>query len=179
MSPVTFIYGPMKSGKTARLIGDFYALSEDHPVLVIRPALDTRSPGNKVKSRNGRELPCFVFDSADVLAEKIRESKPAYILVDEAQFLPEETIMRLVRMSISGLRIRFYGLMTDYRGTTFAASELITRYAQQLDPVFADCTCGAPAQFTRFVGESNGRTIIVGHDEQYFPVCTECFLEAH
>ncbi len=178
MSPVTFIYGPMKSGKTARLIGDYYALSEDHTVLVVRPAIDTRSPDDKVQSRNGRELPCFVFDSTESLARIIDTEKPEHLLVDEAQFLPEETINTLVRMSLKGLNIRFYGLMTDYRGSTFAASETITRFAQKLDPVFADCTCGNPAQFTRFTGQTNGRTIIVGHDEHYFPVCTECFLES-
>ncbi|CAM3649738.1 hypothetical protein PAHA111176_13020 [Parendozoicomonas haliclonae] len=169
----------MKSGKTARLIGDFYAISEDHSVLVVRPALDTRSPDDKVKSRNGRELPCVVFDSREALARQLEEYKPEYILVDESQFLPEETILFLVKQSLSGLRVRFYGLMTDYRGNTFAASEYITRFAGQLDPIFADCKCGQPAQFTRFTGESNGQTIIVGHDEHYFPVCTECFLEAH
>ncbi|WP_281648617.1 hypothetical protein [Parendozoicomonas sp. Alg238-R29] len=178
MSPVTFIYGPMKSGKTARLIGDFYALSEDHPVVVVRSAIDTRSPDDKVKSRNGQELPCFVFDSADGMAVYVNEKKPEYVLVDEAHFLSEETIMRLVRLSLTGVSVRFYGLMTDYRGAIFSASQIITRYAQQLDQIFARCTCGNPAQFTRFTGESNGRTIIVGHDEHYFPVCTECFLEA-
>ncbi len=177
MSPVTFVYGPMKSGKTARLIGDFYALSEDHTVLVIRPALDTRSPDNKVKSRNGRELPCFTFDSTEQMLVKVNADKPLYLLVDESQFLPKETINQLIKLSITGVRVRFYGLMTDYRGDTFEASEIITRFAQQMEPIFADCSCGQPAQFTRFVGESNGRTIIVGHDEQYFPVCTACFLE--
>ena len=178
MSPIIFIYGPMKSGKTARLIGDFYAMSEDHTVMVVRPALDTRSPNDKVKSRNGRELPCRVFASTESLSQQLAEAKPDYLLVDEAQFLSEDTLLFLVKQSLSGLHIRFYGLMTDYRGATFAASEVITRFATQMDPIFADCTCGKPAQFTRFTGESNGRTIIVGHDEHYFPVCTACFLES-
>ncbi len=179
MSPIAFIYGPMKSGKTARLIGDFYAFSENHRAMVVRPALDTRSPDDKVKSRNGSELPCAVFDSTEALAQQLDINQSEYLLVDEAQFLSEDAIMFLVRRSLSGLRVRFYGLMTDYRGATFAASAIITRFAGQLDPVFADCHCGQPAQFTRFTGESNGRTIIVGHDEHYFPVCTKCFLEAH
>ncbi len=178
MVPITFIYGPMKSGKTARLIGDYYALSEDHSVMVVRPSLDTRSPDDKVKSRNGRELPCRVFASTEMLEGYITEAKPSYVLVDEAQFLSEETLMFLVRQSLAGLRVRFYGLMTDYRGATFAASEIITRFATQLDPISTACACGQPAQFTRFTGESNGRTIIVGHDEHYFPVCTACFLES-
>ncbi len=179
MTPISFIYGPMKSGKTARLIGDFYALSEHYKVTVVRPSIDTRSPDGYVKSRNGSELQCKVFASTDQLLSIMSESGTEVLLVDEAQFLPAETVKQLIRLSLNtALQVRFYGLMTDYLGNIFEASETITKFSQKLEPLFANCHCGKPAQFTQFTGESNGRTIIVGHDEEYFPVCTHCFLEA-
>ena len=178
MTPVTFIYGPMKSGKTARLIGDYYALSDNHNVTVVRPALDTRSPDGRVKSRNGSELDCFVFRTSAELITHIKESQANVLLIDEAQFLASQIVLELVKLTLkSDCQVRFYGLMTDYKGNTFDAAETITRFAQKLEPLFADCKCGKPAQFTRFNGESQGRTIIVGHDQNYFPVCTGCFLQ--
>ncbi|MGY0219939.1 hypothetical protein ACWJJH_21535 [Endozoicomonadaceae bacterium StTr2] len=178
MTAVTFIYGPMKSGKTARLIGDYYALSDNHTVAVVRPALDTRSPDGRVKSRNGSELNCYVFRNNAELMAHIDKSQCDVLLIDEAQFLASQTVLDLVRLSLdTGCQIRFYGLMTDYKGNTFSAAETITRFAQKLEPLFADCECGEPAQFTKFTGDTQGRTIIVGHDQSYFPVCTRCFLE--
>ena len=95
MAQLYFKYGAMGSSKTANaLMARFNYEERGQQTLLVKPRLDQRDGDHMVVSRIGLTYPCIYFDEMQKLS--IMElQQNACIIVDEAQFLTKEEVMRL------------------------------------------------------------------------------------
>jgi len=193
-SKLYFRFGTMSSSKSLRLLVTAHDFDEKGiPVLVLKPSIDTRDGGNKVKSRVGLERDAVevtpdtdIYKAVDVYNRvKLTNSEEPirWILVDEAQFLTEQQIDQLAaivdRMDIN---VKCYGLRTDFRTKLFPASKRLFELADDILEIKSLCECGRKnAVNARFDADGNivtdGDQIEVGGDDRYKAICRKCFTD--
>ena len=84
MGNINVFYGPMKSGKTQKILAEFnYYNNIGNNVKLFKPSIDTRFSNNKVVSRNGESANAININSIDDLNNYDAD---VYI-IDEFQFL--------------------------------------------------------------------------------------------
>ena len=128
MAKLTFFYGEMGSGKTARLIKDAKeAIAEGKKIIVMKPSVDTKN-GRNLLSREGESYPVdFLVGRGDDLYDLLGSALLVEVIfVDEAQFLAKEQIDQLLRfatffdvpVNAYGLRLNFYLEDENFAGAT-------------------------------------------------------------
>ena len=172
---IFFTYGPMKAGKTRELV-DMYNRNGGVDVLVIKPAIDTRTKPCRVQSRDGDAVPCIDVQDAAHLKKILSVFSEKTLLVDEAQFFSPEMIKMMVK-DPSIENIFFYGLLTDYRGDCFKGSLEVLKYATYVTVLEAECDICKSLNATMNLNPSSHKSddrIVIG-DEEYLTVCHDCF----
>ena len=159
--------------------------------MVLKPSIDTRDGGDKVKSRVGLER-----DAVSVLPETdiykaVNEynhyrmgngDQPVkWILVDECQFLTTDQIDELSTIVDElNINVKCYGLRTDFKSKLFPASQRLFELADDIIEVKSLCKCGNKASINaKFDFEGNivkeGGQIEVGGDDRYEAICRKCY----
>ncbi len=179
MAKLYFRYGAMGSSKTANAIMVQYNYTErDQRVLMLKPRLDNRDGETLVRSRCGLEAQCrFVEELGDI---DVR----AYdcVIVDEAQFLTKEQVLRLVRV-VDELNVPViaYGLRADFQGNLFEGSKWLMAWADTIEEVKTICWCGRKATFNARVQDGRvvkeGDQILLGGSSQYVSLCRRHWAE--
>ena len=155
MAQLYFKYGAMGSSKTANaLMARFNYEERGQQTLLVKPQLDTRDGDHMVHSRIGLEFPCVYFHEMREMSED-ELKKNACIIVDEAQFLTREEVIR---------------------GELFPGSYELLVMADKLEEVKTICWCGKKAAFNaRF--DANGKVlkegeqVVLGANDQYIGLC--------
>lgn len=151
--------GPMKAGKSFKLIKDWLNNTDDS--VCIKPIIASRD-GAWIKSRACNvQIPCIMigpgighsFSGVDTL------------FVDEAHFFSLKELRYLSRMAPN---VHFYGLDRWADGESTTVGELVTDNAEVLT---ATCKCGAEANFTKHVYGDDPITAV------YAAVCRKCWLK--
>lgn len=184
MAKLYFRYGCVSSGKSLELINiaSSYKAQGKH-VVVLKPAIDTRFGVQKIRSRTG--LGCevdFQIESADDVLEAAK-SRPAIILVDEAQFLDSLVIEQLRLITIhNSIPIICFGLRTDFRGRLFAGSQRLLELSDRIEEVKSICFyCQSKASFNlrlrNGLPDFSGPVIQLGANESYQAVCASHYFE--
>ncbi|KQQ03910.1 MULTISPECIES: thymidine kinase [unclassified Rathayibacter] len=194
MAKLYFRYGAMNSGKSTSLLQAAFNYEErGHRVLLAKPAVDTKGD-ELIVSRLGvtrpvdilfhpGEDPVAVFTSARarVLAESARDVSA--LLVDEAQFLPEDHVDDLLRIAIlENVPVLAYGIRTDFRTAAFPGSRRLLEIAHSLEELKTICRCGRKAIFNgrvvdgRFVFDGD-QVAIDGAEVTYEALCGSCYLQ--
>ena len=100
-----FRYGTMGSAKTALLLTTAYNFEERGVAyMCLKPAVDTREEKNVIRSRIGIERECgWIYRETDLYAliagiVESSQTPPAWILIDEAQFLSAAQVDQLARI---------------------------------------------------------------------------------
>lgn len=181
---ITFIWGTMGAGKSARALEAINRIEQDGSrVACLKPALDTRDAG-MIKSRNGVWRPAKVFENVEELDAMLKESACAdVVVIDEFQFMTREQVKALAAFEAdNGTYIRLYGLRTDFLDRLFpAVSELIAD-AKELRIEEIVCQCRAcrrnKSEHNVRVSpdgriQSAGETVSPG-SENYLALCSEC-----
>ena len=128
MAQLTFFYGEMGCGKTAKLIEAVEDLAlKNKRTIVIKPIVDTKN-GHNLISRNGKTCAVdYLVNKSDNLIKKLSPRLPVEcIFVDEAQFLQKKQIDQLLEIATSydvpvnayGLRLNFYLDEENFSGAT-------------------------------------------------------------
>lgn len=181
---LTFYYGTMNSSKTANALMLKYSLEQKHiNVLLLKPAIDTRSGENIVKSRIGLMSEAITFNKEDNLIEKLKYYEFDAIILDECQFATENQIEELKQIAINkNINIYCYGLKTDFTSHLFSGSKRLLELADKLVELETYCDCGNLATINaRFVDGKivkSGEQIVIGGEELYKPMCYSCWLNA-
>ena len=187
MPPVAklyFRYGAMNSGKSTALIQVAHNYEErGQRVLIVKPAVDTKSPA--VLSRIGVDRDVDLVAGPDVaVRERIldgRDPRIDCVLVDEAQFLAPEQVDDLFRLAVQdGVPVIAYGLRSDFRTRGFPGSIRLMELAHSIEELKTICRCGRKAilnartvdgRFTR-----SGDQVAIDGDVGYESMCGGCYL---
>ncbi len=182
MAKLYFNYSSMNAGKSTVLLQASYNYEErGMNTLLMIAAFDDRAGRGRIASRIGLAAEADIFSSGDDLLEHVREKhakSPIHaVFVDEAQFLTEEQVWQLARIS-DELRIPVmcFGLRTDFQGKLFPGSAALLAIADNLKEIKTICWCGRKATMVaRLDGEGRiveeGDQVVIGGNERYVPLC--------
>lgn len=191
MSKLYFKYGPMESGKSAKLLMEAHGfMNRGIETICMKPYLDDRYGKDIIKSRIGLQLPCFVIYRHEDLYKTISDfihdlddTKVKWVLIDEAQFLTKEQVLQL-RFAVDRLNVNVicYGIRTDFQTNVFEGSKRLFELADDIEEMKISCSCGRKAIFNaRFneIGQLvvNGEQVLIGGEDIYTPMCSKCYYE--
>ena len=179
--------GPMKSGKSAALIGRLAQYQYANlAIQVFFPSTDLRGPGDAITSRLGISLEARrAADAADLLAAVSDDCD--VVAIDEVQLFPDPSaIAAAVRELIErGVVVLAAGLDLDYAGRTFGAVAELCALADRVEKLTAVCAkCGSAfaTRTQRLVGgepaRAGGPTVLIegaSADVTYEARCHWCY----
>ena len=181
MAKLYFRYAAMNAGKSTNLLQVAHNYEERGQEVVIYTAgLDDRAGHGIVASRLGVKRPARTF-TAETSFEEAFVSRPACILVDEAQFLTPAQVRQLHQLAHGGrVPVICYGLRTDFQGVGFPGAVELLALADTLEEMKTICRCGKKASMTiRLNAEGKrlyeGEQVHVGGNESYEAVCPTRF----
>ena len=182
MAKLYFHYATMNAGKSTMLLQASYNYRERgmHTLLFVAGHYRTEEDLGYISSRVGLESDAEMFREGDDLFERIREhheSKTTHcIFVDEAQFLQEEQVWQLARVTDRiGIPVMCYGLRTDFQGNLFSGSQALLAIADEMREVRTICRCGRKATMVVRIGPDgkvarDGDQVAIGKDA-YVSLC--------
>ena len=178
------IYGPMKSGKTSRLLQLYKQFKFcEIPVMVINHCIDTVHSDTQLSSHDKIMIPCIQankltdlvdFSQATVLPEEFNSTK--VILINEAQFF--EDIVPWVTTAVEKYNKSVYicGLNSDFQRQPFGNWLDLEQICDKVTHLHSWCGI-CKKQQALFSHRVSGETdkIVIGADN-YIPVCRKCWL---
>ena len=182
------IYGPMKSGKTSRLLQLYKQFKFcEIPVMVINHSIDKRYSDTLLSSHDKIMIPCInslsLTDIVDINKDIIESgtyindfNEASVILINEAQFF--EDIVSWVTIAVEKYKKSVYvcGLNSDFRRKPFGNwldLQLICDKVTQLHSWCGLCKKQEALFSHRLSNETD--KIVIGSDN-YIPVCRKCWM---
>jgi thymidine kinase len=151
------IAGCMSSGKTDELLRLLRrAEIARRRILLVRPAIDSRTPGEFAESRSKARFPSVLVnprEPSNVLA-LARERDADMVGIEEAQFFDGQLVDVVLALRYSGRHVIASGLNLDFAGRPFGPMPELLAHADAVTMLTAICVvCGDPATRTqRLVG---------------------------
>lgn len=191
MAKLYFNFSAMNAGKSTILLQSSYNYFErGMHTLLLKPVIDDRdSKTALITSRIGLEAHADTFSDTDDLEAHIMAAhriKPINcVLLDEAQFLTQDQVWQLSRVSDDHrIPIMCYGLRTDFRGELFPGSAALLALADDIREIRTLCWCGKKATMNMRVdghgdAVTEGEQIEVGGNERYITLCRKHWREKH
>lgn len=184
MAKLYFRYGAMNCGKTSSLLQVAHNYEEQGmSIVLIKPLVDTKGE-DRVVSRIGLERQVdILLSSDDIVSDKII-NKPNAIIVDEAQFMTQEQIDELYKITKEqDIPVLCYGLRADFQMVGFSGSTRLLQIADDIEELKTICKCGEKA--TQNLRKVNGEPVFNGNQVeidnnasiQYIGVCGKCYLK--
>jgi thymidine kinase len=176
------ITGPMSCGKTEELLRRIKrCIIAQKKVRVFSPALDTRSKGDYIESRNGLWLDAMTVKTAKEILHNVDEQDQV-VAIDEIQFFDDEIVGVVSKLASQGKRVIASGLDLDFKGEPFGAMPELLCIADKVDKLTAVCMkCGSDhATRTQrllngFPADKSSPLIMIGGDETYEARCLKCY----
>jgi len=173
------ILGPMKSGKSLEMIGQFTSLKYTNiPFGLYQPKRDTRN-GN-IWSRTGIELNSQKIDSLKEMLVKNEQ----IVGIDEIHMFQESDVSVIHELLNRGTKVFLSGLDMDYRGEMFNIIKKILEISpKEVKYKKAVCElCKDPNAAYTVISKDDkiildGIPSVVPEDGtyKYIPVCRKCF----
>ncbi len=182
MAKLYFRYGTVGSGKTLSLLAVAHTYRQQgKEVLLIKPKIDTRFGSDQIRSRCGLEMiiDLLVDEYTELLSRSYKGI--SCLLVDEAQFIPEQVIDDLREITLRwDLPVICYGLRTDFRRNLFTGSKRLIELADSIEEVKSTCYfCNKKSIFNlkhhNDKPSLDGPSIELGLEDLYYPVCFQCY----
>lgn len=197
MIKISFLYGTMKSSKTANMLMTAHNyLEKDIQPILVKPETDSRSGYDTIESRvgikekadyivvsdnHGKERAGYIFETAR------HNDQP--ILLDECQFFDESFIKTLCELAhlynndSKDISIMAYGLLTNFMGKLFDGSKVWLENADNIREIKTVCAfCNHKAVYNAlFNGNklvTDGDSDIVIGDDEYRSLCPYHYLKA-
>lgn len=180
MGKIIFRYGAMGASKSAHLLMTGYNLKERGKIVVYaKSSIDTRD-GEFIKTRSGipPQKSITIPENSNILELFNNISDQAVLMIDECQFLTEEDVNKLSKLSIEkDLFIICYGLRTDSNGNLFNGTKRLFELADVLEEIKSCCSkCERKATMNLYLG--NKKDVVLIGDSGYLPVCRECYFKS-
>ena len=177
---LTVITGSMFSGKTEELIRQIHrARYARRRVQVFKPALDTRTDDDSIRSHSGLDHDAIaVPDSRALRAALLSETQ--VVAIEEVQFFDSQITSVCTELADSGHVVLASGLDMDFRGCPFGPMPALLALADTVVKLRAICArCGADASRSQrlFDGRpapSSAPTVLIGAQERYEARCRHC-----
>ena len=189
MAKLSFVFGCMNSGKSARLAMTYHAYTENglHP-RILKPTTDIRDGifhhediGVFTSRALKEDIPCLYLDTGS-FSDFDRDYEPRdyqVILVDEAQFLSEKDVEFLSDIVDQyNIPVVCYGLKTDCKGRLFTGSKRLIELADEMEECRGVCACGKRSiMHVRISGDADleGAAGVESEKVRYVSVCRRCF----
>ena len=185
MSKIIFNFGTMNASKSAQLLMTAHNYEEkgETPIL-IKPSIDDRyEDALEIYSRVGISAYADIIEKEDAIDWNTlndtweMNERPSAILVDEAQFISEESILSITKFARDmDISVFAYGLLKDFRNELFEGSKIWLQEADNFVEIKTSCRfCDRKATINaRFVDDkiiTDGPTILIGAEESYVSVC--------
>ena len=181
------IQGPMKSGKTSRLITLYKQFTFCNiPVIIINNQRDDRYSTTHLSTHDLVTVPCLnsmrlsdlvnISDS-EATGPKLEEFMNAkIILINEAQFFDD--IVEWVTLAVEKYNKSVYvcGLNSDFRRLPFGNWLDLERICDKITHLTALCgNCKERVAIFSYRKSEETEVIIIGY-ENYIPVCRKCWI---
>lgn len=170
------ILGPMKSGKTSKLI-EIYRQYKfcNLNVCVINHSIDTRYSINDVVSHDGIKIPSLICENIKDVIGNVNVDKIDVILINEAQFFSDlyECVIELLNKKKI---IYLSGLDGDYLKCKIGSILDLIPHADnviKMQSLCGICKNGTKAIFSKRTTDEKEQ-IVIGVDN-YVPVCRNCY----
>lgn len=191
MASLSFRYGAMNCGKTTALLQVAHNYEENGLyVIVIKSKQDTKGD-DAVVSRLGKDRKVdFLIEENEPLlpyGEKWKRDGVACVLVDESEFLSEEQVVDLYRITkYYDIPVICFGLRTTFKEEFFTGSGPTMRWGDHIEEMINICGikgCGCKAKFQG--RKVNGKFVLEGEDVvidgsndtvEYVPLCGTHYL---
>lgn len=188
MASLYFTYSAMNAGKSTSLLQVAYNYEErEQKVLLLTPALDTRSGEGQIHSRLGIQRQAQTFtnetDLFKLLSIELGNTPVDCVLLDEAQFLTEVQVWQLTQIADQlNIPVMCYGIRTDAFGHAFAGSAALLAIADKLVEMKTICFCGRKATMSLRVDAEgkaveSGEQISIGGNDKYVSCCRKHWVE--
>lgn len=176
--------GTVQSRKTANMLMTIHEYeSTNKPVLVLKPARDTRNVGY-IYTRAGIDTKeCSVFhDEKELLSYLEGLEDKTTVFIDEVQFCTNEEC-ELIKAVAQKHNILCYGLLSDFKGETFSAISSLIAEMPSIEWVKSMCSfCDKAAKMNLrtidrtpvYEGDAIAPETGSGKDE-YWKVCVQCY----
>ncbi len=165
----------MFSGKSEELVRRLRrAMIARQIVQVFKPAADDRHAGDRLVTRDAREIEALsVRDSAELRAG-LRDGVQV-VGVDEGQFFDDGLTELAMELADRGVRVIVAGLDQDFARRPFGPMPRLLAVAELVDKMHAVCVrCGAPAHYSQRIA-GGAEQVQVGDVEAYEARCRACF----
>lgn len=174
---IKLIYGPMRSGKSARLIEEIEdAKSKKLKIRCYKPEIDTRS--KYIKSRNGKCIECITKKSfLSMYTDMLMLNEDIDIIfIDEVQFFDLSGIRIFINFALEkNIKVVASGLNLTSEFEPFDTTARYSMYCDEVEVIKGTCEiCNTEeSMFSKCNGEKNGK-ILIG-DEIYSQTCFKCY----
>jgi thymidine kinase len=178
-----FRYGAMNSGKSTSLIQVAHNYEErGQRVLVVKPAIDTKSPAVLSRISVAREVDLVVEPDTALRDAALAGGAPDCVLVDEAQFLTGPQVEDLFRLAVlDGIPVIAYGLRTDFRTRGFPGSLRLMELAHSIEELKTICRCGRKETLNARTVDGEftqaGSQVAIEGEVGYESMCGTCYLQ--
>ena len=177
MGLINVFTGPMKSGKTSKLISIYEDLSETtkYKCMMFKPLIDNRFSNTEVVSRDGERIVCVNIDSIyDLLSYR---DLVDIFFIDEFQFIKGQDLHIILNSFIDeGKKFYIAGLNLTAERKPFRNMPQLLALADEVEYLEARCDkCGKPAIYT-YCKNKKKDDILIG-DSEYLALCHNCYKE--
>ncbi len=159
IADLSVISGPMFAGKTTALINRISAAAETLPVVIIKPAMDSRYGESAIVTHDGVTRPAIGISSEAELFHLVASAQAhagctVHVFADEVQFLDHPHFSGAFHMAVhsllqAGHSVTCSGLDLDWRGLPFDVTARLLAMADTVEKLTARChVTGLPAAKT-------------------------------
>lgn len=189
MAKLYFRYGTMNSGKSMDILKVKHNYEEQgKSVILLTTSVDDRYGVGVVKSRTGLSSEAHIIEElgssiSDFVQAENNLNRISCVLIDESQFLLEDSIMSLVEV-VDQLNIPVicYGLKNDFQNQLFEGSKRLIEMADKVEEIKTICWfCESKAIMNMRMHDGkpvyHGEQIQTGGNESYLPVCRKHYFD--
>lgn len=197
MAKLYFKYGTMNSSKTANaLMTRFNYIEKNRDVLMLKPAIDTRSEAFITTRAGIPPVECVLFSKEESLIEvfhrenkkliELKGKKYDIIIIDECQFMTKSQVEDVKDIvDIYNVSVFCFGLKTNYVTELFEGSKRLLELADSIAEIKSICKCGNKATINariidgKVVKKLLGNTDVdIGAEDKYESICYRCYVNA-
>ena len=170
MSDINVFTGPMKSGKSQKIINEAYRqIIAGKKIQMFKPKLDTREQ-ECVADRNGNKLMAVNIQDMN----EIENYDADVYIIDEFQFL-KGNVNVIQNMASKGKKFFIAGLNLTAEKKPFGKMGDLMCVSDNVQMLTSICEiCKNDNAIYTYCKEHNDGDILVG-DSQYLPVCRNCY----
>ncbi len=179
---IEVICGPMFSGKTTEMLRRVRrAEIAGIPVLLLKPALDTRVGDSHTSTHDQIKASCVTYSTEGLTTpEGLRAviGKAEVIGIDEVQFFDADMAETIRSLSAEGRRFIVSGLDMNWQGKPYETMSWLLGIADKIKKLSAVCVvCGRDATRTKRKVVSED-AVLIGGSESYEARCAKCWADS-